>query len=391
MRHGLIIFVLLYSFTAPAAIEKILRSINDFGTAPLTETTNVRVKTVRVALADYELLARDFPQLKQQEHESEWNWRARVDQWLLDQTGFIAIENAKQTDVNSEISTTDEKKTAYRPKGYGRAFVIPVEGGLIDAKGMGVAPKVVPTLKRAKMDGLATLGEVTREYLYEKLVERLFKHAKVEIDTVGSYAILDFGFDVKHADGSTSRAGYILRQSHIRSTGHNSSLSEAKGFAIEKLLRRYGITSSGETARGNFYYWHGDILDSNTQKIPEGARPMDYINIQGTNNSDRTEVIDFGAYISLENFSREIRSPYDLSKVLLKTDSKDYVQPDSEIRIPLEQWGDFGTHDPKADKPFIWSHELARAFASGHANRDAFERHYWNLLGPVFERWKKEK
>lgn len=387
-----LLITLLLSLNAHSAIDKILRTKADFGSFSVTETENVKLNTARVAMADYDLLAKDFSNLRRQQNENDFDWHARVDRWLVEQTGWIAIENAKQTDVNSPISFTNTSKTAYRPKGYGRAFVIPVEGGLIDAKGVGVSPGVVPTLKRAKMDGLATLGEVTREYLYEKLVEKLFAHANAPYKTVGSYAVLDFGFDVKHADGSASRAGAILRQSHIRSTGYNSSLPEDKGFAIEKLLRRYGITSSGETTKGNLYYLNGSTIEVKPgEKVPPGATAWDYINIQGTNNSKDTEVIDFGAYIAVASFSRDLRSPYDLGKVLMGPDSKDFVQPDEAIRLPLEQWGDFGVHDPKMDKPFIWSHELASAFASGRADRSAFDNHYNNLIGPVLKRWKDAK
>ena len=379
--------VVFWSSQALSAVKKILRSKADFGATYIQETQNLRVRTARVALADYKLLAKDFPYLAQRSDESDPQWRARIDQWIVDQTAFISIENAHQIQVNTPIAITDEQKIAYRPKGYGRAFVIPVSCGdqicgLIDSKGTGVAPGMTPSLVPAKRDGLATLGEITREYLYEKLVEMIFRKEGDLFDTVGSYAVVDFGFDLKHADGTQSRAGYILRQSHIRAIGHNSSLSISKSIKIEKLLRKYGITSSGETAKGNFVYANGQILDSLVDPSVKGD-PFDYVNIQGTNSTQRTEVIDFGAYIALETFERDLRNPEALSEVLLKKGSPEFVNPDPQMRVPLEQWGDFGVHDPKTDRPFIWAHELADAFAKGHADQRAFLNHQNNMLGPV--------
>lgn len=57
--------------------------------------------------------------------------------------------------------------------------------------------------------------------------------------------MIDWGFRVKHADGSTSPAGAILRQAHKRAPGEVSMLDKDKSLAVELVLRKYGITSVG--------------------------------------------------------------------------------------------------------------------------------------------------
>lgn len=215
-----------------------------------------------------------------------------------------------------------------------------------------------------KTDGLASLGEMIREYLWEDVVARVFRHSGINARTIGNYAVLDLGFDIIHTDQTKSRAGMILRQAHIRSTRVNSSVSQQQGIEIESTLRRYGLTSSGETMGG--------------------AVDFDYINIQGTGRTDVIEILDFGAFMAVEKFTRPWKS-LDNGHVYPYANPGDakYIQPDPALRIDLGMWGDFGNHDPKDDKPWRWSHELAQALAEGRADRAAVERHLQNFIGPV--------
>jgi hypothetical protein len=209
------------------------------------------------------------------------------------------------------------------------------------------------------------LGEVIREYAYEKGVNKVFQHSKSGIETVGCYGVIDYGFDIKNADGTTSPAGYVLRQAHERYAGEYSYslFSEKRSVEIENVLRKYGITSAGA--------YH--------------SSPVEQINIQGTKSG---AVLDFGGFITLDHFEKPARHFYG-SKILLDPKSPTFIQPDPEVRIPFKIWGHTvsGKIDPKFDNPWIWSHELANHLRDGSATRVDAERHIRNLLDPIQSRF----
>jgi hypothetical protein len=252
--------------------------------------------------------------------------------------------------------------TALRPADYGRALVFqPEPGVLIDVKGSGaLAPQ-----QESHGNGLATLGEAIREYAYEHLVNKVFEHAQTGDRTVGHYAVIDAGFDVKQHDGRIDPAGLILRQAHSRATGDLSALSNSDTKRIEMTLRRYGITSAGA--------YQND--------------PYDRLNLQGTKDG---AVLDFGGFLVMPKFEKpayhfdrtpEVSPRY---KPLLSAD-KDFVNPDENVRVPVHLWGYTvsGKADPIVDNPQIWSHELATALREGRAQRKDAEQHMKNLLDPV--------
>ncbi len=324
----------------------------------------VRLANARVVLADYPLIRHDFgdaleahfgrPLHEIAEHE--------IDQWLLDGTAYVSAGQAAQTDVNTHIPTRHESVTAYRPTDYGRAMVFrPAPGVLIDVKGSGAkAPQ-----QTDHANGLATLGEVIREFAYEHLVHKLFMHSGSGRRTVGHYAVIDAGFDVRFGDGRQDRAGLILRQAHARAPGDKSSLGFDATTKVEKVLRRYGITSAGAYQE----------------------QPFDSLNIQGTKDG---ALLDFGGFLAMPWFSKPAyhfdNAPDVTSrgKPLLAPHG-DFVQPDEPHRVPFDTWG-FGTShraDPIADNPWIWSHDLARSLRDGTASRKDAEQHMHNLLDPV--------
>jgi len=292
-----------------------------------------KLADAKIAILDYELLRRDFPILKSLTE-------AKIDRWVLDQVGYISLPQTQQTMVNSQIPIVDGvTREAFRPPDYNRAHVYEVSApdnpsqpiGLIDVKGSGaLAPA-----QESHGNGVGSLGEMIREYLFENLVREVLHDANLENKTVGSYGVISTGFNVIHADGTTSPAGIYLRQAHIRSPQPGSWLPLSDRHVLEVLFNKYGID-------------------------PES-------NIQGTSVSD---IIDFGHYSVNE----------DLSKI------------DEKKQVPFELWG----HDrniinidyaswffSKQDYPWIWSHQLAEDFASGKANREHVLQHMENLLGPV--------
>ena len=307
------------------------------------------VPNARVVAANYTLLKRDFPVLRTLSNPE-------IDHWLLSNVAFISESQARQSIVNSPIQTSvAREKPAYRPRHYGRALVFEVDGGLIDGKGFGA---LFPTHQH-HADGLATLGEVIREYLYQNLVQMVFDHSGTGLRTVGSYGVIDWGFDVIHQNGDRNRAGAILRQAHRRFPSQASLFPTELTLNIERVLRRYGITSAG-AYRTN-------------------ERSYDRMNIQGTADG---AVIDFGAFLAVAQFDRPI-STFLPSKLRIHQTDSQFVQPDPTIRVPLREWGVPEGHaqDPKNDTPWRYAHDLARAIADGRADRSAFDRQFVDMLG----------
>lgn len=295
----------------------------------------VRLQNAKVVMADYELIRKDFPHVAHMaEHE--------IDEWLLNQTAYVSRAQANQTATNTQIQITDGTRQAHRPPSYNRALLFEMENpgnpgekiGLMDAKGVG-------SLRPAQRDhgnGVATLGETIREFIWEKLVREVFHDANIENKTVGSYAVIDGGFDVLHTDGSTSPAGIYLRQGHKRINYDSGWLGSTDRMNLQNILHKYGI-------------------DPNN-------------NIQGTTTGD---VFDFGHFIV-----RDDSPGIDQSKA-----------------IPFDVWG-YDKNIPnqpgdrwfysKKDNGWNYSHEVAEAFRDGRADRHATWMHIQNMMNPVREK-----
>jgi hypothetical protein len=338
--------------TAAWAIDSPLRDPS--GLLRATQEQTVQVTTARVVLADYDLLKKDFPDLRGLSN-------LEIDGWILSNTAFISKPQATQEVVNTRVSTSALERAAFRPKDYGRALVFKVgDSGLIDAKGAGA----VYPLASDHSNGLASLGEAIREFAYENLVNKIFTHSQSEYKTVRNYAVIDLGFDIKNADGSTSPAGTVLRQAHERSLGSYSLIDTDRALKIEQLLRRYGVTSAG--AHRNRW-------------------PYEWLNIQGTKNGD---VLDFGGFLTVDRFEKPLVEAFKTltySPPLMSIKEVSLLQPDPAIRVPLDLWGTTfsGKVDPAYDNPWIWSHELAANLRAGTASRADVEQHIRNLLEPV--------
>ncbi|MBT3586289.1 MAG: hypothetical protein HN509_15385 [Halobacteriovoraceae bacterium] len=294
-----------------------------------------KLKNPRILIADYDLIRKDFPSLKNLSNP-------QIDHWLLDQTGYISIPQKNQTEVNTAIEVLAETRKAHRPPHYGRALVYemldPETGnqiGLIDLKGSGA----LKPAQKSHRNGIATLGECLREYVFEHMMRDIFKDSGLPQKTVGSYAVIDPGFDLVHSDGSRSPGGFYLRQAHDRVPEHSGAwLPESKRMSIQKVLHQYGI-------------------DPNK-------------NVQGT---VKHNIFDFGHYIV-----RDDTPGIDPSKQV----SFDIWGYDKNIQAP----GDDRWFYSKVDNAWNWSHELATNWRKGLANRDHVWQHFKNLVLPVREK-----
>ena len=79
-----------------------------------------RLEKARIMYVDYELIRRDFPDVREMSNPE-------IDNWLLDNTAYMSRTQVAQENANVQIPTTNEQRMAYRPKDYGRALVFPVE------------------------------------------------------------------------------------------------------------------------------------------------------------------------------------------------------------------------------------------------------------------------
>jgi hypothetical protein len=355
--HVILLLAVFFSASLSHAIDEPLRKVSGLN-KPVKETMK-RVATARVIVADYELIKKDFPSLKNKSNEE-------INQWLLDRTAYVSTPQAAQEAVNTKIHVGEETVEAYRPKDYGRSIVFDLgEEGLIDAKGTG-ALKALSIFDHS--NGLASLGESLREYLYEKLVAKIFKHSGSPFQTVGTYAVIDYGFDVKGQNDSLARAGSVLRQAHDRATGAFSLIDNKTALKVEKLLRTYGVTSAGA---------HRNTM------------PYEWLNLQGTKGN---AVVDFGGFLTVEKYEKALVQALTYPRVPLKNPLMNVaqvakLQPNPEFRIPLDIWGTTrtGKIDPAFDNPWIYSHELADALKNGTATPEDAIRHIENMLGPIDE------
>jgi hypothetical protein len=274
----------------------------------------------RVVIADYPLLRRDFQELA---NLSE----PEIDSWLLARTAYISKGQAAQVEVNTPIPHDHTREIiAFRPGQYGRASVASEGSNLIDVKGTGA----LKPRQASHGNGLVTLGEGFREFIYENVVRDGLRDAGSSVKTVGSYAVIDAGFDVVHGDGSRSRAGLYLRQASVR-----DNLGFADGtdvMKVRQILSTLGIETEG-----------------NIQMSRERA------------------LVDFGHYAVSPKLQGQQR---DLGRgaKLLPLNVWGY---DERLPIPAELWS-----LSRWDYPWAWSHEFAEAWGRGEVDRATAWRHF---------------
>jgi hypothetical protein len=330
------------------------------------------VTSAKVLVADYELLRKDFPALRALPE-------AEIDSWLIQNGGWMTAQqvdypNPRLSDpIPVEKSRLAEGR-AIRPEGYGRALVHEVEGGLLDVKGAGsLAPR-----PGGHTSGLMSSGEALKEFLFEKKVQEIFHHAGLEQPTVGTYAVIDWGFDLVERDGKTKNpAGAVIRQAHARKPGSeirrpNIFMDDARAAELERVLRTYGVISSGER-------WGAGVEAVNIQASREGA------------------LVDFGAFQVRAGFYNPIYRYEDAAllsdkpnhpgrkeiKPLLRPGTPGYPVLDREMALPTDSWGN-GRMLPPHDKYDLLSHRgnrLVAGWRKGEKTLDEVREFVQSTLG----------
>lgn len=357
-----------------------------------------RVAGARALLVNYALVQHDFPFLREEALLARFpQWkrlaapkraaeiRRLIDDWLVDNTAWMSGAQADQTAVNEPIPLGQESALAFRPPEYGRALVFslrenaaglgrrPDHDGLLDVKGTGVGPGVTPD-PTDHSNGLLQLGIALLEVVYQQLIERVFRHAGGQFDTLPIYGVIDLGFDIKWADGRLIPAGVLVRRAHVRqwyAGGFPASRrEETLMFDIELLLRRYGLSS---TCWGTTYsVWEagGEVFNINKlqrklvkmspaaartlrKHFPIGEQPIEIqcANVQLTRDQrdayPKTTLVDFTHYNVVEHFDHAVYTPkHDavchLGHFLLRPGDPGFLQPDPRLRIPFHLSGQKG-------------------------------------------------
>jgi hypothetical protein len=417
------------------------------------------LSNARVVFADYARLQRDFPRLGE-----AWQLRARpdlaaldpaqreqtihaaIDAWLLRNAAVISTAQAAQAVVNTPISTTGEGLTACRPPLYGRALVTslaegrralpPAEAavwldepdGLLDVKGAGVAPGVVPA-PQAHANGLLALGEALTNVAFREVIELIFRRAGTGLTTIPEYAVIDLGFDIRDHYGPLTPAGMQVRQAHRRPPGGGElpaagSPEQRVKLEAELLLRHYGLTSASlatgfvleerEDGRLDITYAGKPAAPHTPEQIAEIRRITRYaggrLTFEGVNvqlarevalNPTRARLVDFGHYSVHEGFTAPLLSLV-RNRLLrwggaLRPDDPRYVQPSPHLRLAIEDWGTPaeaaqqhavpGHAELVWPRPFVRGFELAHGFRSGTLSGAEVRARLDEMVAGVARRW----
>lgn len=320
------------------------------------EIDAVAVEGAEVVLADYALLRQDFPdQLGELGDDG-------IRQWLLTHTALMRVEQLNASVQEMELHTAipvDEDRTRalhssgrkqYAPFFYGRAMIIEVPGGFIDAKGTGAA---APSLKDHS-SGVMRLGGMGAidEAIYERLTWEVLQLVGSPISTVRTYAVLRLPVSLipseeldegrtgwaSNVSKTTHTLGIYLRQVHRKC--HDSVFSLACNNLVrhfEHTVRPFGLTSTI-----NYTSFHRQPHLS-SDDIADSRNHWAFAPMQCSFNSD---IVDFGSYSTRSAFTRKL-AQYSL---LTSSAAEKYAsppimtaeespQPDSCYAVDFDHWG----------------------------------------------------
>lgn len=229
----------------------------------------VEVETARVVCANYDAIVRDFPHIFGPDAQypeksvdcvtctpAKRPCPSAINAWLVRNAGVVSRQQAEPNTVNSSISHVQSERVAYRPPGYGRALVVPVDSpavpgtaGFLDLKGAGVAPGRTPS-QSLYSNGLEYLGYAIADFFYGWLIDSIFARTFPDYGTVPVYAVIDLGFDIVDGWHGTGAAGLHVRRAHTRPVDtpwlpSSGSDRERLMLHIELLLRTFGLTTAG--------------------------------------------------------------------------------------------------------------------------------------------------
>lgn len=440
---------------------KVFRDFQQINKRKAKKETVQQIVGAKVLYANYPLLMHDFPQLTEGallkklpflNHLPTIQRRTKIqeiiDLWILKHSAYISTKQAGQTNVNSPIPTNNLKTEAYRPTNYGRALVFSIEEtnkvlgadvklgesltdkGLIDVKGVGVAPNVRPQIG-VHDNGLISLSDCFEALIMEQIIHRIFKHQGVIHETLPFYAIIDIGFKEIYPSREWSEekkeeviinryrpAGLLLRRAHNRQRGAGDlpkygTHKHQATMDIELLLRKYGITSTGlvttvtinTTPDGkSLIAKYGDRLQNLKDKefinylqkfCQDKKKPVLFegVNVQLTEDLEtnplKATLVDFGQYNIRGFFEHPILflaayRPLFWGGAMWPNDPR-YVQPFKKLAIDPALWkGENGIFDfpAKANKTTIsvFSEGLTDALQTKQITRSQFVQYIFQYI-----------
>jgi hypothetical protein len=193
-------FLLVLSASAWGGITKPIKQLEEVHTN-LVKTEFFPVSTAKLVYVNYILLAEDFPELVRKPVESEIEWKSRLDKWTFKYSANLRAGQLTTEDgtVNSKINVDFTKTNfGYLPPTYRRSHFMKAGSGLLDIKGSGTDnPKMA-----SHQNGLLPLKEAFREHIIERTINAILSHAGLKNETVEAYAIIDWGFNIRHPDGN---------------------------------------------------------------------------------------------------------------------------------------------------------------------------------------------
>lgn len=362
----------------------LIQDIDQVSPGPIEQETVVRVRTAKVVCANYDAIVHDFPQVFSAEARRKAPLagcddctaagrlcRKAIDAWLIRNSAFISRQQLLPNSVNSPIDTGEEVRTAYRPPGYARSVVVPIdtpaaegEAGYLDLKGVGVAAGRTPSHKRYS-SGLEYLGYALGDLFYGWLVDSIFARTCPGYHVVPVYAVLDLGFDVVGGWQGTAPAGLHVRRAHSRPLPRESlplpgTDREKLMLHAELLLRAFGLSTTGHgtaftlaNAHSDDLIYHGrpveirnDLEREKAAQIAEiirasGSIRLEIINMQATSGGDwdekRLEIYDFGGFSAYRTFTSPVanliqNAPLNIGRIICP-DDPGFVRPDPRMAV----------------------------------------------------------
>jgi hypothetical protein len=281
--------------------------------------------------------------------------------------------------------------------------VVPAGGGLLDVKGVGVAPGATSEHPRS---GLLTVRDALKDSAMQWLTDAAFRHAREAFRGAPVYAVLDLGI----RDRRGHPLGTQVRRAHCRpAEGEDmppfgSSLFRLR-LHVERVLRRYGITSATRRPRMTLERRDGRMIVGNPPdssltaeqleeigaitRLPEGRFRLDTINVQFAGEpcetpSPRGLLVDFEEFNVRPRFDRPVVNivsdrPIGWGGAVWPSDP-DFVQP-RRGAVPSGVWKRLVT----------WTTELAAGHAAGRIGGDAILRALHQAVADGAATWRTER
>jgi hypothetical protein len=363
----------------------LIHDINQVSTGTIEQEPIVPVRSAKVVCANYDAIVHDFPQVFSAEAlrkaplaggcddcaEAGKLCREAINAWLIRNSAFISRQQLLPNSVNSPIETGDEVRTAYRPPGYARGVVVPIdspakegEAGYLDLKGVGVAAGETPS-HQPYSSGLEYLGYALGDFFYGWLVDTIFARTCPGYHVLPVYAVLDLGFDIVGGWNGTAPAGLHVRRAHSRPLPEESlpmsgSDREKLMLHAELLLRAFGLSTTGSgtsfklaNADSDDLVYHGNLVeprnDAERRKAAvianairdSGSMRLEVMNVQATSGGDwdekRLEIYDFGGFSAYRTFTSPVANlirdaAFNIGRIIFP-DQPSFVRPDPAAAV----------------------------------------------------------